>query len=361
MCEVVLRGWALSQGRPAQSQARARAWFPARGPQLRALAFTLVELLVVLSILSMLGAMLLPALARAREAARRASCQSNLREWGLVFKMYAGESRDGRWPPMQIYAASRPDDLRTIAAGPWVAAIYPEYLSDPNMVLCPSSGPAGNPALFDAGRRLPLAEKPWLVDVSYAYLGWVFDKTDRPDVSAAAFPALILLEFVLGASMELEGSEVNPQLAAGLEAMVRDHAAQWVTPMEAQRIFDGDIHNVRPHPDSGESLGNGATCTIFRLREGIERLLVSDLDQPAVFAAGQAAIWVMFDHVGGNGHIERFNHAPGGSNVLYMDGHVAFVPYVKPAQPDHAHTGWIQPVSPSVAGILGALITDKPV
>jgi len=49
--------------------------------------FTLVELLVVICIISILAAMLLPGLARGREAARRASCANNLRQLAIVFKM----------------------------------------------------------------------------------------------------------------------------------------------------------------------------------------------------------------------------------------------------------------------------------
>lgn len=88
------------------------------------------EGLVVLGLVVVLALVLLPMLSRPREAAVRASCQNNLKQLGLVLKMYANESPGETYPPL----SPRP--------GNWmmdVKEVYPEYLTDLAILKCPGS------------------------------------------------------------------------------------------------------------------------------------------------------------------------------------------------------------------------------
>ena len=83
-------------------------------------------------------------------------------------------------------------------------------------------------------------------------------------------------------------------------------------------VFDGDV-------DVDSGLGNGGGSTVYRLREGIERFLITDINNPAASAQAQSSLPIMYDQVAVVP--SAYNHIPGGSNVLFMDGHVEFQRY----------------------------------
>jgi prepilin-type N-terminal cleavage/methylation domain-containing protein/prepilin-type processing-associated H-X9-DG protein len=80
--------------RACVEQFRLEKSFATRHAVRRAHGFTLIELLVVIAVIGILSAMLLPALGRARSAAQRADCTSNLRQLGLATQLYWGDNRD---------------------------------------------------------------------------------------------------------------------------------------------------------------------------------------------------------------------------------------------------------------------------
>lgn len=140
----------------------------------RSKAFTLVELMVVIAIIALLIAVLLPALAQVRRRAKAIVCQTTLKQWALMFTMYADDN-DGS------FMEGEPADQGPNVRNHWMDALKPYYWKQREVTLCPIA-PQKKGSFWYSGRKFrawgPFDGTEWTGDLiglgsSYGMNNWL--------------------------------------------------------------------------------------------------------------------------------------------------------------------------------------------
>ena len=221
------------------------------------MGFTLIELLVAIAVISLLIAILVPALHRVRRQAKATKCQANLHQWGLYFSMYTDDN-DGK------FFREAPEN-----AFLWLEPLRPYYSNCDDVLLCPMAmkprprGDTPDWVPLSGGKfnawEVPL--QPGKIVGSYGQNGWVADKREAPRHPSE--------EWCLDASRRWRSClvEGTPNIPVLLDCFL---PVAWPLSIDKPPESDGDISS------SGTTLGNWMRHVCINRHDGYINSLFMD-------------------------------------------------------------------------------------
>jgi prepilin-type N-terminal cleavage/methylation domain-containing protein/prepilin-type processing-associated H-X9-DG protein len=145
-------------------------------------AFTLIELLVVIAIIAILAALLLPALSRSKQLAKRTSCASQLKQQFIAWRLYLDDN-ETRFPDRRDLKSTLPGGYKPWSTWPtsdpragWAALVLSNMVRAPEIWSCP----AAQAATFAHADQAMQFAGPTTNAVAVRYWMWRFDRPDDP-------------------------------------------------------------------------------------------------------------------------------------------------------------------------------------
>jgi prepilin-type processing-associated H-X9-DG protein len=233
--------------------------------------------------------------------------------------------------------------------------LFPEYWNDPALARCPSD--TGGDSIGTAWRmesdfvemikriqnsttgtpdqRTQCLNVKLSMPISYNYNSHsARSQSQLFDVQAAKFDANIGAAYTSGWCPSHTSTIVSGLSAVDTSCGAFTQIHRCGTKTMGQQTIEPGRYSNAPGADTFDDDGVTPLPRIYHpLKEGIERFFITDINNPSGSAKAQSEMFVMWDHysssitnmqASGGGQL-RFNHIPGGSNVLYMDGHVEYV------------------------------------
>jgi prepilin-type N-terminal cleavage/methylation domain-containing protein len=215
----------------------------------RPAGFTLIELLVVIAIIAILAAMLLPALASAKERAKRTECMNNLRQVGIGLNIYAGDNHELLFSPRLTGGTPAKYNLHALnddsATESKAVGLDPTMTNRPSIWVCPEEN--GGLASYNPNTASPPPQ--W--QIGYQYLGgvtlWFNSAGQFPSLSPVklgnAKPGWVLAaEDVMynGATWTTVHKRAHTSMPDGGNQLQADGSVNWVKIEKMYRITTYD-------------------------------------------------------------------------------------------------------------------------